>query len=90
LPPHILEAAPPSRLGLGKVPDQQVRSSASGRPTEKPWLKRHARFHLHFTPTSGSWLNMVERFFAEITRKRIRRGVFKTRRAKGRYVIHNC
>jgi transposase len=35
------------------------------------------RFHLHFTPTSGSWLNMVERFFAEITRKRIRRGVFK-------------
>jgi hypothetical protein len=33
---------------------------------------------LHFTPTSGSWLNMVERFFAEITRKRIRRGVFKS------------
>src|SRR5436189_4864929 len=44
----------------------------------KRWLKRHARFHLHFTPTSGSWLNMVERFFAEITRKRIRRGVFKS------------
>src|SRR5207342_2005248 len=45
-------------------------------PAVKRWLKRHARFHLHFTPTSGSWLNMVERFFAEITRKRIRRGVF--------------
>jgi transposase len=42
----------------------------------KRWLKRHKRFHLHFTPTSASWLNMVERFFAEITRKRIRRGVF--------------
>ena len=42
----------------------------------KRWLKRHPRFHLHFTPTSGSWLNMVERFFAEITRKRIRRGAF--------------
>ena len=38
-------------------------------PAVKRWLKRHARFHLHFTPTSGSWLNMVERFFAEITRK---------------------
>ena len=47
-------------------------------PAVKRWLKRHARFHLHFTPMSGSWLNMVERFFAEITRKRIRRGVFKS------------
>ena len=42
----------------------------------KGWLKRHKRFHLHFTPTSASWLNMVERFFAEITRERIRRGAF--------------
>src|ERR1700747_311781 len=40
------------------------------------WLKAHQRFHLHFTPTSASWLNMVERFFAELTEKRIRRGVF--------------
>ncbi|MGO9684185.1 MAG: IS630 family transposase, partial [Beijerinckiaceae bacterium] len=47
-------------------------------PAIQRWLKRHSRFHLHFTPTSGSWLNMVERFFAEITRKRIRRGVFKS------------
>jgi transposase len=47
-------------------------------PAVQRWLKRHSRFHLHFTPTSGSWLNMVERFFAEITRKRIRRGVFKS------------
>ena len=47
-------------------------------PAGKRWLTRHSRFHLHFTPTSGSWLNMVERFFAEITRKRIRRGVFKS------------
>jgi transposase len=45
-------------------------------PAVRRWLARHPRFHLHFTPTSGSWLNMVERFFAEITRKRIRRGVF--------------
>jgi transposase len=40
------------------------------------WLDRHPRFHLHFTPTSPSWLNLVERWFAEITRKRIRRGSF--------------
>jgi transposase len=41
------------------------------------WLKRHPRFHLHFTPTSSSWVNMVERWFSEITSKRIRRGSFK-------------
>jgi len=40
------------------------------------WLDRHARFQLHFTPTSSSWLNLVERWFREITGKRIRRGVF--------------
>ena len=38
------------------------------------WLLRHPRFHLHFTPTSGSWLNMVERWFAELTNKKIKRG----------------
>ena len=42
------------------------------------WLIRHPRLHLHFTPTLASWLNLVERFFAELTQKRIRRGVFKT------------
>jgi transposase len=42
------------------------------------WLGRHKRFKLHFTPTSSSWLNLVERLFAEITRQRIRRGVFKS------------
>ena len=40
------------------------------------WLARHPRFHVHYTPTSASWLNMVERFFRDITTKRIRRGVF--------------
>jgi transposase len=44
----------------------------------KNWIKRHKRFHLHFIPTSSSWLNLVERWFAEITRKRIRRGTFKS------------
>ncbi len=47
-------------------------------PKVKAWLKRHPRFHIHFTPTSSSWLNLVERWFREITDKRIRRGVFKS------------
>jgi transposase len=42
------------------------------------WLKKHPRFNLHFTPTSASWLNMIERFFASITQDQIRRGVFKS------------
>ena len=45
-------------------------------PEVKAWLEKHPRFHFHFTPTSASWINMVERFFGEITRKRLRRGVF--------------
>ena len=40
------------------------------------WLKRHQRFHLHFTPTSSSWLNLVERWFRDLTDKNLRRGVF--------------
>ena len=45
-------------------------------PKVKRWFARHPRYRLHFTPTSGSWLNQVERFFAEITQRRIRRGTF--------------
>jgi transposase len=44
----------------------------------KNWLAKHPRFHLHFIPTSSSWLNMVERWFRELTNKRIRRGVFRS------------
>jgi len=40
------------------------------------WLRRHKRFHLHFTPTSSSWLNQVERWFRELTDKNLRRGIF--------------
>ena len=46
-------------------------------PHVKAWLEAHPRVQLHFTPTSSSWVNLVERFFAEITDKAIRRGVFK-------------
>src|SRR3954449_1079985 len=44
----------------------------------RKWFAKRPRFHVHFTPTYGSWLNLVERWFAEITNKRIRRGVFRS------------
>jgi transposase len=45
-------------------------------PNVQAWLKRHQRFHLHFTPTSSSWLNQVERWFRDLTDKNLRRGIF--------------
>jgi transposase len=45
-------------------------------PNVKKWLAKHPRFRLHFTPTSSSWLNMIERWFGKLTDKAIRRGVF--------------
>ena len=45
-------------------------------PAVEQWLAKHPRFNMHFTPTSASWLNMVERFFRDITTERLRRGVF--------------
>jgi len=47
-------------------------------PKVKEWLERHRRFKVHFTPTSASWLNMVERFFRDLTQNRLRRGVFRS------------
>jgi transposase len=47
-------------------------------PKVLAWLKKHPRIHMHFVPTSASWLNMIERFFRELTEKRIRRGVFRS------------
>jgi transposase len=49
-------------------------------PTIRRWLARHPRYHLHFTPTGSSWLNLVERWFALLTDRRVRRGVFRSRR----------
>lgn len=46
-------------------------------PRVQRWIAKHKRFHVHFTPTSASWLNMIERFFRDLTDKRIRRGVFQ-------------
>ena len=47
-------------------------------PEVHAWLERHPRFTVHFTPTSASWLNMVERFFRDLTENRLRRGVFRS------------
>jgi len=62
-------------------------------PKVKAWLKRHKRFHLHFTPTASSWLNLIERWFREITTKRIRRGAFPSVNALisaiNEYIRHN-
>jgi transposase len=49
-------------------------------PTVQHWLKAHARFHMHFTPTSSSWLNLVERFFGELTSEVVREGSFQSLR----------
>ena len=48
-------------------------------PNVKRWLAKHPRFELHFTPTSSSWLNMVEIFFGQLTNKAIRRGILPQR-----------
>ena len=63
----------PVRLDLHLVIDNYATHKTE---KVKRWLARQERFKLHFTPTSSSWLNLVERLFAEITRQRIRRGVF--------------
>jgi transposase len=49
-------------------------------PKVRAWFARHPRFHVHFTPTSASWLNQVERWFATLTDKQIRRGTHRSRR----------
>ena len=71
----LIDLRTPAGLDLHLIVDNYATHKT---PAVRRWLKAHPRFHLHFTPTSASWLNMVERFFAEITRKRIRRGAFNS------------
>ena len=84
----------------GQVPaDLEVHLIADNYSTHKTamirnWFAKRPRFHIHFTPTYGSWINLVERWFAELTNKRIRRGVFRSvkelERAIREYIgIHN-
>jgi transposase len=70
-----IDAETPKRLAVHLIADNYATHK---HPKVQAWLKRHARFHMHFTPTSASWLNQVERFFGLITEDRIRCGVFKS------------
>lgn len=70
-----LDRQTPKGLALHQIVDNY----ATHKHAEvQAWLAKHPRVSLHFTPTSASWLNLVERLFAELTQNRIRRGVFKS------------
>lgn len=69
----LIDRCTPRRFALHLIVDN---SSTHSTPAVREWLAGHKRFVLHFTPTSSSWLNLVERFFAELTRRRLRRGTF--------------
>ena len=71
----IVEKQAPADLDLHLIVDNY---STHKHEKVKNWLKRNKRVHLHFIPTSSSWLNLVERFFGIITEKQIRRGVFSS------------
>jgi transposase len=84
-----LDAEMPASLHLHLVVDNY---GTHKHPRVRSWLERHPRFHLHFIPTSSSWLNMVERWFREITDKRLRRGTFANVRSLIKAIndyIHN-
>jgi len=71
----LIDAQVPARLGVHLVIDN---ASTHKTPLIRRWLLRHPRFQLHFTPTSSSWINQVERWFATLTDKQIRRGVHRS------------
>lgn len=70
-----IDAETPQDLDLNLIVDNYA---IHRHPRVQSWFRRHPRFHLHFTRTSSSWFNMVERWFCEITDKRIRRGSFSS------------
>ena len=70
---RLIDKSTPKRKQLHLIIDNY---SPHKHPDVEAWLKKHKRFHIHFTPTSASWLNMVERFFRDLTQKQIRRGCF--------------
>ena len=70
---RLIDRSTAKRFDLHLIVDN---SSTHSTPAIKEWLTAHPRFVLHFTPTSSSWLNLVERFFAELARRRLKRGTF--------------
>jgi transposase len=86
------------RIDAETPPDLDVHLIVDNYATHKhpkvvSWLKRHPRFHIHFTPTSSSWLNVIERWFRDITQDRIRNGVFRSvaelKQAIRDYIAHH-
>jgi transposase len=72
-----IDSAVPARLDVHLILDN---SSTHKTPLIRRWLLRHPRVHLHFTPTGSSWMNLVERWFAALTEKQLRRGVHRSTR----------
>ena len=68
-----IDSETPKNLDLHLILDNYATHK---HPNVKAWLARHPRFHLHFIPTSSSWLNVIERFFRDLDDKRLRRGAF--------------
>jgi len=71
----VIEAQVPAGLDVHIIVDNYGTHKTA---TIRKWFAKRPRFHVHFTPTYGSWINLVERWFAELTNKRIRRGVFRS------------
>ena len=71
----LIDAAVPKDLDLHLVLDNYATHKT---PAIHQWLLKHPRFHLHFTPTSSSWLNLVERWFAELTNRKLRRSAHRS------------
>ena len=70
-----IDAETPPELEIHLILDN---SSTHKTPAIKAWYARHPRFHIHFTPTSSSWINQVERFFGLLTQRQLRRGTFRS------------
>ena len=70
-----IDAQTPAQLDLHLIVDNY---STHKHPKVQKWLARHPRFHIHFIPTSSSWLNLIERWFRDLTDRRIRRGAFQS------------
>jgi len=70
-----IEAEVPEDLDIHLILDNYATHKT---PAIKAWLLRHPRFHLHFVPTGSSWLNLVERWFGELTTKKIKRGAHRS------------
>src|SRR5207245_5397610 len=72
-----IDKAVPAELDVHLICDNLATHKT---PAIRDWLARHPRFHLHFTPTGSSWINLVERWFAALTEKQLRRGVHRSTR----------